>query len=243
MACPKPACHQEVAVSESGRAATHSVRNHLRLEIDSYDETIRRFIPGYEEGLAKTAQIVAGITPRKVLDLGAGTGALSEAVLQHEQVAYLEAIDIDSEMLDKARSRLARFGSRAGFSLGSFLDPLPLCDAVTASLALHHVATLDEKRLLYERIFDALRPGGVFANADVAMSAQAEEREASYSIWADHLVANGISRERAFEHFAEWAEEDTYFPLDAELDAMRDAGFRAQCVWKKPPNCVFVGYK
>ena len=28
---------------------SHSVRNHLRLEIDSYDKTIRQFIPGYEK--------------------------------------------------------------------------------------------------------------------------------------------------------------------------------------------------
>lgn len=243
MACPKPARHQEVAVSAFGQAEAHSVRSHLRLEIDSYDETIRRFIPGYEEGLAKAAQIVAGATPQKVLDLGAGTGALSEAVLLHKEVAYLQAIDIDSDMLGKARTRLARFGARVGFSLGSFSDPLPNCDAVTASLALHHVPTLDDKRLLYGRIFDVLRPGGVLVNADVTMSTQAEEREASYSMWADHLVANGISRARAFEHFAEWAEEDTYFPLETELDAMREAGFRAECVWKKPPNCVFVGYK
>ena len=28
---------------------SHSVRHHLRLEIDAYDETIRTFIPGYQE--------------------------------------------------------------------------------------------------------------------------------------------------------------------------------------------------
>jgi len=31
---------------------THSVRSHLRVEIAAYDETIRRFIPGYAQGLA-----------------------------------------------------------------------------------------------------------------------------------------------------------------------------------------------
>lgn len=243
MARPKPARGEEIVVTGAGRTATHSVRSHLRVEIDNYDETIRRFIPGYEAGLTKVAEIVASVHPQTVLDLGAGTGALSEAVLRHKQVAYLKAIDIDSEILDKARTRLARFGSRAGFSLRSFCDALPTCDAVTASLALHHVPTLKKKGMLYGRIYDALRPGGVLVNADVTMSALAEERDASYSTWADHLVANGIARARAFEHFAEWAEEDTYFPLDVELNAMRNAGFRAECVWEQPPNCVVVGYK
>ena len=60
---------------EPGRQVmSHSVRNHLRLEIDSYDETIRQFIPGYEEGLTWAAREIAGIRPTLVLDLGAGTG-------------------------------------------------------------------------------------------------------------------------------------------------------------------------
>ena len=61
---------------------SHSVRHHLRLEIDAYDETIRTFIPGYEEGLARAADEIADVRPTLVLDLGAGTGALAEAMLE-----------------------------------------------------------------------------------------------------------------------------------------------------------------
>ena len=88
---------------------SHSARNHLRLEIDAYDETIRRFIPGYEEGLSRAAREIAHVRPTLVLDLGAGTGALSEAILEHHGVGTVEAIDLDAEMLDRARIRLKRF--------------------------------------------------------------------------------------------------------------------------------------
>ena len=74
---------------------SHSVRTHLRLAIDAYDESIRKFIPGYEEGLTRAADEIAAIRPGLVLDLGAGTGALAEAVLEHERVGCVEAIDID----------------------------------------------------------------------------------------------------------------------------------------------------
>ena len=63
--------------------STHSVRRHLRLEIAAYDETIRRFIPGYEEMLRVAARTLAPLRPGLVIDLGAGTGALSEAILTH----------------------------------------------------------------------------------------------------------------------------------------------------------------
>ena len=222
---------------------SHSVRNHLRLEIDSYDETIRQFIPGYEEGLTWAASEIAGIRPTLVLDLGAGTGALAEAMLEHEGVGVVEAIDVDAEMLDRARIRLKRFGVRARFQRCSFESPLPECDAVSACLALHHVPTMERKRALYKGIFRTLRPGGVFVNADVTMSAHPVRQEQCYRIWAGHLVSCGIDERRAYEHFDEWASEDTYFPLDDELTAMREAGFDAECAWREPPNTLLVGCK
>ena len=222
---------------------SHSVRNHLRLEIDSYDETIRQFIPGYEEGLTWAAREIAGIRPTLVLDLGAGTGALAEAMLEHEGVGVVEAIDVDAEMLNRARIRLKRFGVRARFQRCSFESPLPECDAVSACLALHHVPTMERKRALYKGIFRTLRPAGVFVNADVTMSAHPVRQEQCYRIWAGHLVSCGIDERRAYEHFDEWASEDTYFPLDDELTAMREAGFDAECAWREPPNTLLVGRK
>ena len=222
---------------------SHSVRNHLRLEIDSYDETIRQFIPGYEEGLTWAARKIAGIRPTLVLDLGAGTGALAEAMLEHEGVGVVEAIDVDAEMLDRARIRLKRFGVRARFQRCSFESPLPECDAVSACLALHHVPTMERKRALYKGIFRTLRPAGVFVNADVTMSAHPVRQEQCYRIWAGHLVSCGIDERCAYEHFDEWASEDTYFPLDDELTAMREAGFDAECAWREPPNTLLVGRK
>ena len=221
--------------------STHSVRRHLRLEIDAYDETIRRFIPGYEEMLRLAAATLAPLRPELVIDLGAGTGALSEAILEHGHAAAVELIDVDDEMLAQARTRLARFGDRVRVRKQSFRDPLPPCDCIAASLALHHVPTLGEKQAVYANIREALRPGGIFVNADAVVPADEAGRDAAYGAWADHMVACGIERERAFAHFAEWAEEDTYFPLEAELAAMRAAGLDARCVWLSNSMAVVAG--
>ena len=189
------------------------------------------------------AREIAGIRPTLVLDLGAGTGALAEAMLEHEGVGVVEAIDVDAKMLDRARIRLKRFGVRARFQRCSFESPLPECDAVSTCLALHHVPTMERKRALYKGIFRTLRPAGVFVNADVTMSAHPVRQEQCYRIWAGHLVSCGIDERRAYEHFDEWASEDTYFPLDDELTAMREAGFDAECAWREPPNTLLVGRK
>lgn len=222
---------------------SHSVRRHLRVEVDAYDEIIRRFIPGYETMLVTAARAVAADGPGLVLDLGAGTGALSEAILRHDAVDAIELVDVDPEMLDRARARLERFGSRARFREQSFLDPLPPCDAVAASLALHHIPEMADKGTLYRCIHASLRPGGVFVNADAVMPADREGRDAGYAFWAAHMVSRGIPEERARRHFAEWAEEDTYPPIELELAAMAAAGFEAEIAWHEGPMAVLVGRK
>ena len=223
--------------------ATHSVRRHLRVAIDAYDATIRQFIPGYEEMLRTAARELAPVASGLVLDLGAGTGALAEAILESSPAGTVELIDVDTEMLEQATTRLARFGGRARFTESSFLEALPPCHGVAASLSLHHIPTLDLKRALFQRIHDALEPGGVFVNADATMPADPAAQDATWRGWAEHMVSHGIDEQRALEHFEEWSEEDTYFPVEDELAAMAAAGFEAKCVWREVGIAVIVGRK
>ena len=217
---------------------SHSVRRHLRVEIEAYDRSIRAFIPAYEEMLERAALAVAEARPRRVIDLGAGTGALAEAVLRRCEGAAVELIDADAEMLDQARERLAAFASRVTYSVRPFQGPLPSCDAAVASLALHHVPTLAEKREIFGAIHAALPPGGVFVNADATMPADPAARRADYESWAAHLVSCGIEEQQAWRHFEEWSGEDTYFPLEEELAALEEAGFDAVCLWRAVPQAV-----
>jgi len=220
----------------------HSVRRHLRVDIEAYDDTIRRFIPGYPTMLARAAAAVASAGEGVVLDLGAGTGALTSALLsQGRSDQQIQLWDIDPEMLEQAQTRLDETDGRLEYRLKSFQDPFPECAAVMASLSLHHIPNLASKRELYARVSRALRPGGVFVNADITIPESDPDRTARYAEWADHLEANGIERARAFEHFAEWADEDTYFSLEQELDALEQAGFEATCGWRQGPSTLLVG--
>jgi tRNA (cmo5U34)-methyltransferase len=218
----------------------HSVRRHLRLEVAAYDAAIRRFIPAYEEMLRQAAAAVAAVRPERVLDVGAGTGALSEALLRHPEVGNVELLDVDAEMLQQARGRLGGHPDRVRFTVRSFDEPFPPCDAIAAALSLHHIPTLEAKAALFARAFNALPPGGLLVNADATMPADPPERERLFRYWADHMVACGIEEQRAWQHFDEWSGEDTYLPLEAELDAMSRAGFEACCTWRAGPIGVVV---
>lgn len=222
---------------------SHRVREHLRLGNDAYDEAIRRFIPGYESMLAIAAEAVSAVEPARVVDLGAGTGALAEALLARSDVGRVELLDVDPEMLDQAKARLERFGDRVQFSLRSYLEPLAAGDAFAASLSLHHIPTIEKKSALYRNVFEALRPGGVFVNGDVNMPVDRAERQRLYRYWADHMLACDIPEDRAWRYFQEWSDEDTYLPLEAELAALSKTGFEAERLWHDGPVGVVVARK
>lgn len=220
---------------------THSVSQHLRVEIREYDATIRRFIPGYDEMLDRAVAAVAAAAPALTLDLGAGTGALTERLLARTEAGAVELWDVDAAMLDVARTRLARYGDRARFVARSFGEAFPPAGAIMASLALHHVRELPAKAALYRRAAEALAPGGVLAIADITIPADKTGADATYRVWADHQVANGFAEEQAWRHFEEWSGEDRYFSLDEELSSLRDAGLLAEVRWQQGPATVLTG--
>jgi tRNA (cmo5U34)-methyltransferase len=223
---------------------THSVKRHLDVDAAGYDVQIRRFIPHYDDMIGTGVELLGTLAPSDghVLDLGGGTGALSAAVLDGLPGVHVTVLDIDRDMLDEARRRLARFGDRVAFQAGSFFDPLPNADAVVASLALHHVRDLATKTTLYRAIHDALVPGGVLLNLDSAVTEDPTLNALLFNRWATHMVEHGISDEQAHAHFAAWAGEDRYFPLSVELNALREAGFdEVECFWRRGPSAVTCG--
>jgi tRNA (cmo5U34)-methyltransferase len=220
---------------------THSVKQHLDVNAEHYDVQIRRFIPHYDDMLATGVELLAALAPASghVLDLGGGTGALSGAVLDGLPGVRVTLLDIDRDMLGEARQRLAGYGDRIAFQEGSFLDPLPTADVVVASLALHHVHDLHTKSELYRAIHNTLSLGGVLLNLDAAVSEDTRLSALVFDRWAVRMGEHGIPDAQARAHFAAWADEDRYFPLDAELNALREAGFdEVECFWRRGPCAI-----
>ncbi|HET9623286.1 MAG TPA: class I SAM-dependent methyltransferase [Kofleriaceae bacterium] len=224
----------------------HRVAHHLGLAAREYDAEIRRYLPPYDTMIDTVVGIVGALAAAEpfVVDLGAGTGALGGAILDRVARARVQFLDIDPAMLEVAGTRVAGHGARAELRRGSFDDALPACDAVVASLSLHHVPALDHKRALYERIHAALRPGGVLLVADVTVFEAGAARDHTYGAWRDAMATRGIDRPTAEALFAQWAGEDRYYPLAVELEQLKAAGFtQPECFYKLGPATVFGGFR
>ncbi len=226
----------------------HSVEGHLKLNVADYDRLIRQLVPGYtamrEAHMTLLRKILPADRPTLVLDLGGGTGALAEAVAEALPRAEVEIWDIDRAMLGVARERCARFGTRIRYVERSFAEPLTPCNAVVACIALHHVKDLAVKGAIYRNIHAALKPGGVFMNADLAIAAGGTLREYSYTEWIRAMAPHGINEAQARAHFASWAHEDYYPPLLEELKLLAAGGFAdPECFWRDLPCVIFGGMK
>jgi ubiquinone/menaquinone biosynthesis C-methylase UbiE len=215
-----------------------SVATHLAIDLDQYDARIRTFIPDYEEMLDVATSVLRDRRPRVVVDLGTGTGALAGRVVKAVRGVSIVGIDEDQGMLAVAARRLPR--RRTTLRHDSFLRAaVPACDAVTASFALHHVASPRAKRQLFARARAAVRSGGLLVSADCHPSAIASLAAAGFHTWRTFLARTYGSREaRAF--LAAWAQEDFYTTLDAELRLLHSAGFVPDVVWRRQLFAVIV---
>jgi tRNA (cmo5U34)-methyltransferase len=222
-----------------------SVATHLGIRLGDYDRHIRTFIPRYSALLDATAAAVTLVKAERlhITDLGTGTGALAARCLRLRRDATLTGLDADAAILALARRRLARHGSRVALVAGSFAQvAIPPSDAIVATLALHHLRTPAAKRRFYARCFAALKPGGVLASGDCMPPRNAALAATQHAAWAQHLRRRYSARQTA-GYFAAWAEEDRYFTLDAELEMMTAAGFRAEVVWRNGVFATVVGWR
>jgi ubiquinone/menaquinone biosynthesis C-methylase UbiE len=216
-----------------------SVASHLAIDLDEYDGRIRTFIPDYEDMLDAAAAVVRARRPRTLVDLGTGTGALAARIARHLPRVTIVGVDEDAGMLEAARRRLPR--ARSTLLNDSFLRaPLPRCDAVTASFALHHVASPRVKSRLFAHVRTALRRGGTLVSADCHPSSIASLAAAGHAAWQRFLaVTYGPNKARGF--LQTWAKEDFYTTLEEELRLLRTAGFETDVVWRRNSFAVIVG--
>lgn len=236
---------------------TYSAEKHFHFQVAEYDRIIRTLIPQYKAMHAMIVRWCSHVLPARrstsgvggpakltIVDLGGGTGSLTAAVAEQFPNADIEAWDIDANMMEVGRHRLAKYGGRVRMVERSFDEPLPECDAVVACIALHHIKDLDKKTRVYSNIFQALRSPGIFANGDATMSPDPHTQEATYRLWTEFMMSNGMTEEEARRHFANWRDEDRYFSLQEEFEALKAAGFaRPECFWRYGPMTVYGGVK
>jgi tRNA (cmo5U34)-methyltransferase len=141
----------------------------FKRDASHYDALRRALIPCFDGFYGTALDLIDDWHPGgsvQVLDLGAGTGLLSGIILGRFRNVRIRLVDASQAMLDQARQRFLErqdvefcLGDMAAVELGGPWD------LAVSALAIHHLDD-DAKSGLFARVREALKPGGLFVNAE-----------------------------------------------------------------------------
>jgi tRNA (cmo5U34)-methyltransferase len=210
-----------------------------------FDDQRKYIIPSMDEfyQAAAWAAMHDSKTPT-VLDIGAGTGLLAALVLERYPEASVTLLDVSGGMLAVARQRFAGNGNITYVTADYSTSGLPgTYDMVISALSIHHLPH-DEKKALYGRVFAALKPGGVFVNADQVL-AESPWLEEQYRQYWDAFLAKGALPDEELELIRNRRDTfDLNWHLDGQLSWLRECGFSdVDVIYKNRMFVVFMGRK
>lgn len=188
----------------------------------------------------------------RILDVGAGYGALAAAILADRPKASAVCLDGSEEMLRLGRERNAKLGARIEFVRGAMDAPewhqalSGSFDAVVSARALHHL-THERRRRFFRDACGLVRPGGCFINSD-SLLASSETLRGLYrktrQRWIDDQTGNlaGETKAPSRTRLPHGAHYNGL--MEDELGWLRAAGFRdVDVFWKFTNYAVYGGFK
>lgn len=178
--------------------ADRPIEGYYRLHAGIYDATRWSFLFGREAVLARAAE--AQPAPKRILEVGCGTGRNLVALARRFPHAQLTGVDLSDSMLAVARRKTAAYGSRVNLRQRAYdapLDPTGSFDLVLCSYALSMFNPGFEAAIVAARC--DLAPGGHFALVDFHT---AGSRAFARWMGVNHVRMDGQLRPRLREQFS-----------------------------------------
>lgn len=210
-----------------------------------YDINRKKFIPCFNDYYENTTKFILSniVKPKRVLDLGAGTGLLSYFWYQQCPSAEYVLVDIADEMLKIARERFAGIDT-VSYQILDYSKGLPKgeFDVIASALSIHHLEN-EEKQKLFAQIYNKLPSGGLFVNYDQFCAGQDEMNEWFDSYWEKQLANSGLS-EQDIELWKERRKLDKECSVEEEIDMLSKYKFKTvKCVYTYQKFSVIVAIK
>jgi putative AdoMet-dependent methyltransferase len=201
------------------RSTNADIFNH-DTEAADYDNDVRNEADPVRTGYRDVLRWVvrqAQITPStRVLELGSGTGNLSELIAS---CGELVSVDVSENMEAVAKLKVRHLTNRRFIKadiLDVFTQELGKFDALISTYAVHHL-TDQEKQRLFALVFDRLLPGGraVFGDLMVLNSSEKVEKIQQYLAKDAQATAQAIR-------------EEFFWSLESAIGDLERLGFRVR---------------
>ena len=212
---------------------------------EEYDCNRRKFIPCFEDFYINTTKFIAANIkePKRIVDLGAGTGLLTYYWYQCYPHSEYILVDIADEMLNVARKRFENI-KNISYQAENYIHKLPdtVLDMVISALSIHHLEDPDKIKL-FSKIYDSLPNGGLFINYDQFCAGQSEMDIWFDSYWENHLSNSGLT-ENDIILWKERRKLDRECCVEQEITMLKNCSFNVvKCVYSYQKFSVIVAIK
>jgi len=117
-------------------------------------------------------------------------------------------------------------------------------DVIVSSLALHHLESDEDKKIFYQKIYNALADNGVFYNADVVLGSNSHLQDLYMEKWKTFMKKSVSLDEIENKWIEKYKSEDRPTSLMNHINLLKDIGYKnIDVVWKYYNYCVYGGYK
>lgn len=207
-------------------------------------DRLHRLVPGVDRLAEEAAHLVltqVGEAPR-VLVVGAGPLPLAERVARVRPAATFTLLDPAEDRLAEAARRLEAVGAAPRAVAAELSEPPDEeFDAAVSALSLHRLVD-EDKRLVFRRLREVLRPDGVFVSAEQVAGPSLALDDLYHRTWmerardagADEAEAEAAVQQMVFDHPA---------TLPDLLAWLVEVGFRdVDCFYKDYRLVVLGGW-
>ena len=215
--------------------------NYDHYDTEKYDDDIVRSIPGHEELHRHIEQLVEFLPKQPtILELGVGTGLTAERILRKRPQAGYTAVDFSQQMLTGARRRLSQYD--VTFVTGDYSQiQLPEDnDLVVSVVGIHHQETDDDKKRLFQRIYDSINDTGTFIFGDLVTYRNPLKAGFNEFRHFRHLQRNAIDEQTFKEWERHHRELNRLAPLEDQVEWLREVGFREVEVVYRQCNTALI---
>lgn len=214
-----------------------NIADQFNLVSKEYDANRKKFIPCFDDYYENTTKfILSNIgTPKRVLDLGAGTGLLTYYWFRECKSAEYVLVDIAEDMLEISKKRFSGLDNISHQDMDyTKRFPKGRIDTIISALSIHHLEDR-EKAELFARIYETLPSGGIFVNYDQFCAGTSAMNRWFDSYWEKQLYNNGLTD----RDIALWKERRK---LDKECSVEKEVEMLHQCTFSDV-KCVYSYHK
>jgi tRNA (cmo5U34)-methyltransferase len=204
---------------------------------DEYEEHMMNNVDGADKYYIETARLLPKVEGLNLLDLGCGTGLELDEIFKINPTVRVTGVDLAVDMLEKIRQKHSDKLDQIDLIVDSYFNyemGESRFDAAISVQTLHHFTQV-EKIKLYRKIFNCLKDGGCYIEADY-MAPDQEYEDFHFNENSRIRAELGITD--GFYHY------DTPCTVENQTKMLYTAGFKSvEKLWQQANTVILLAKK